>query len=50
MELQVLPAQPGHPAGKQVTERTARHLPGLPMLAAGIAVLAGAVPRAVPVG
>ena len=41
MEFQVLPAQPSHPAGQQVTERTAQHLPHLRMLALGIAPLAG---------
>ncbi|MGH3234069.1 MAG: SPFH domain-containing protein, partial [Streptosporangiaceae bacterium] len=47
MESRVLPAQPSHRAGRQVTERAARFLPGLPMLAAGIAGLAGGVALAV---
>jgi hypothetical protein len=40
MESRVLPAQPSHPAGQQVTEHTAQFLPGLRMLAPSIALLA----------
>jgi hypothetical protein len=43
MESRDFPAQGSHPAGPPVTERTARHLSGLPMLALGIAGLAGGV-------
>jgi hypothetical protein len=50
MEFQDLPAQPSDPVGQQVTERTARHLPRLRMLALGIALLAGGVALAVQAG
>ena len=50
MGSQVLPAHGSQPPGQQITERTARHLPGLPMLAAGIAGLIGGVALAVLAG
>ncbi|MGH3238170.1 MAG: SPFH domain-containing protein, partial [Streptosporangiaceae bacterium] len=43
MASQVLAAQGTQPAGQPVTERTARFLPGLPMLAAGIVLLLAGV-------
>jgi regulator of protease activity HflC (stomatin/prohibitin superfamily) len=39
MAFQVQDAQRDRPAGQQVPERTARFLPGLPMLAAGIIIV-----------
>jgi hypothetical protein len=48
MESRDSPARGSHPADPPVTERTAWHLPGLPMLALGIAGLAGGVALDVP--